>query len=226
LPDGADFIKMASNIAKSDPNPPLAESSNSGADRGNSRLPNHLATAGVSNCMADGGADDLEYYVQELIACQGRLRAYIAAALGNYANSADVLQRTNLVLWKKAGEFRAGEEFMPWALTVARYEVLAFLRDHRRDRHVFCEDVATMMLDAFATEVSDPGDRETALRKCLDRLPSRSRKLLWQRYDQAKSIKQIASETGRSENSVKCHFVRLRKSLERCIEGFLKTCAV
>jgi RNA polymerase sigma-70 factor (ECF subfamily) len=180
--------------------------------------------------MADGGTDGLEHtdgldsYVQELISCQSRLRAYITAALGNHANTADVLQRTNLVLWKKAQEFRTGAEFMPWALTVARYEVLSFLRDHRRDRHVFCEDVATMMLDAISNEVTAHNDREAALRQCLEKMPGRSRQLLWQRYDQAQSIKQIADETGRTENSVKCHFVRLRKSLERCIEGFLRTC--
>jgi len=176
--------------------------------------------------MAEGGTDDLEPYVQELIGCQGRLRAYVTAALGSHANSADVLQRTNLVLWKKAREFRAGAEFMPWALTIARYEVLSFLRDHRRDRHVFSDDVANLMLDAIANEVTDPSDREAALRQCLERLPGRSRKLLWQRYNQAASIKEIASDTGRSENSVKCHFVRLRKSLERCIEGFLKASTV
>jgi RNA polymerase sigma-70 factor (ECF subfamily) len=217
---------MPNDFLKAETKPLLAENPISKGDRRRSRLSNPLATAGASDYMADGGADDLEYYVQELITCQGRLRAYIAAALGNHANSADVLQRTNLVLWKKASEFRAGEEFMPWALTVARYEVLSFLRDHQRDRHVFCEDVATMMLDAFAIEVSDPSDRETALRRCLDRLPTRGRNLLWQRYNQAKSIREIASKTERSENSVKCHFVRLRKSLEKCIEGFLKTCTV
>jgi RNA polymerase sigma-70 factor, ECF subfamily len=176
--------------------------------------------------MADGGTDELDRYVQELIGCQGRLRAYILAALGNHANSADVLQRTNLALWKKAREFRAGAEFMPWALTIARYEILSFLRDHRRDRHVFCDDVATLMLDAAGNEVCDPGDREAALRQCLEKLPGRSRKLLWRRYDEGLSIKQIASETGRSEDSVKCHFLRLRKSLERCIEIFLRASAV
>ena len=173
--------------------------------------------------MADGGLDGLDCYVQSLIGCQGRLRAYIMAALGNHANTADVLQRTNLVLWKKAQEFRAGAEFMPWALSVARYEILSFLRDHRRDRHVFCEDVAMLVLDAAADEVQDPGDREAALRRCLEKLPVHSQKLLWQRYDQDKSIRQIATETGRTEDAVKCRFLRVRKALERCIEVSLRT---
>ena len=201
---------MPSDTTKSDAKSPLLENPYGESKSANSSGHGAWCPRGVPTGMADSGTDDLDRYVHELIGCQGRLRAFILAALGNQANSADVLQRTNLVLRKKAGEFRAGAEFMPWALAIARYEVLSFLRDHRRDRHVFCEDVATLMLDAAANEVADPGDRETALRACLEMLPSKSRKLLWKRYDEGKSIKQIAGETGRSEDSVKCHFLRLR----------------
>jgi RNA polymerase sigma-70 factor (ECF subfamily) len=172
--------------------------------------------------MSGAGISDLDNYVQQLTTCQSRLRGYILASLGNYGETADVLQRTNLTLWKKAEEFRAGSEFLPWALTIARYEVLAFLRDHRRDRHVFSDDVAKLMLEAAATEVSDPGDRQFALRKCVEKLPHRSRDLLWERYDKNKSIRQIATDTKRTEDSVKCLFLRIRKTLERCIEATLR----
>jgi RNA polymerase sigma-70 factor (ECF subfamily) len=172
--------------------------------------------------MSDGVTEELDVYVQQLTACQSRLRGYILASLGNYANAADVLQRANLTLWKKAREFRPGAEFLPWALTITRYEILAYLRDHQRDRHVFSDDVANLMLDAAANEVADPADRQVALRKCLEKLPHRSRDLLWQRYDDEKSIRQIATETKRSTDSVKCLFLRIRKTLERCIESALR----
>ncbi len=173
--------------------------------------------------MADGEIDNLDGYVKELIEGQSRLRAYIVAALGSHSNASDVLQRTNMVLWKKAREFRPGAEFLPWALAVAKYEVLSFLRDHQRDRHVFAEDVAMLMFDAAAERASEQGDRLAALRVCLEKLPGRSRSLLWQRYNEDKSIKQISSVTGRSEDSVKSHLLRIRKKLELCIESFLKT---
>lgn len=175
--------------------------------------------------MANGETDNLEGYIKDLIEGQSRLRAYILAALGNHANASDVLQRTNMVLWKKAGEFHPGAPFMPWALTIARYEVLAFLRDRQRDRHVFAEDVTTLMLDAAAGEVSEPGDRIAALRNCLEKLRGQSRSLIWQRYSEDQSIKQISMVTGRSEDSVKSHLLRVRKKLEQCIESFMKTSA-
>jgi RNA polymerase sigma-70 factor, ECF subfamily len=172
--------------------------------------------------MTDERNETLDAYVQELTACQSRLRGYILASLGNYADAADVLQRTNLVLWKKAAEFRAGASFLPWALTVARYEVLSFLRDSQRDRHVFSTDVAEMMLDLATADANDPNDRHLALRKCLEKVPRRSRDLLWQRYGAEKSIRQIAVDAQRSEDAVKSLFLRIRKSLERCVEAGLK----
>ena len=172
--------------------------------------------------MGEGGTEDLDAYVQQLTASQSKLRGYILASLGNYANTADVLQRTNLTLWNKAREFHPGADFLPWAIAIARYEILSFLRDHQRDRLVFSEDVAKLMLDAAVEGASDMDDRQLALRKCLKKLPHRSRELLRQRYDTSRSIKQIASDSKRSTDSIKSLFLRIRKTLERCIEATMR----
>ena len=39
------------------------------------------------------------------------LQAFILSSLGDYSNALDVLQRTNIVLWKKAVEFRRARRF-------------------------------------------------------------------------------------------------------------------
>jgi RNA polymerase sigma-70 factor (ECF subfamily) len=168
-------------------------------------------------------SERLDRFVQRLIDAQSRLRAFIAAALGNRADAADVLQKTNMVLWKKAEDYRHEAEFLPWALAIARFEVLAFLRDYRRDRHVFSDDVAPLILDAAAAEVASPSDRQAALQECLEKLPSHSRTLLWQRYRDDMTIKQICIHTGRSEDSIKSRILRIRKKLETCVETMLRT---
>jgi RNA polymerase sigma-70 factor (ECF subfamily) len=172
--------------------------------------------------MADPATEDLDAYVQDLTASQSRLRAFVLASLGNYADTADVLQRTNLVLWKKAREFRPGAPFLPWALTIARYEILSFVRDSKRDRHVFDSDVAELMLDVATEDAADPNDRRLALRACLEKLPGHNRELLWMRYGDERSIRQIATVSSRSEDAVKSLFLRIRKALERCVEARLK----
>ena len=172
--------------------------------------------------MSEIRTEDLDVYVQQLTASQGKLRGYILASLGDYANAADVLQQTNLTLWRKAPEFRSGEEFLPWALGIARYQILSFLRDHERDRLVFSENVARMMLDVAVEEMTDLGDRQLALRKCLEKVPPRSLELLRQRYEKGSSIRQIARDSQRSEDAIKSLFLRIRRSLEGCIETTLR----
>jgi len=81
--------------------------------------------------------EQTERFVQQLTGCQTRLYAYILMLLPNHDNAADVLQETNLVLWRKADEFVDGTEFGAWACRIAHFQVLAWLRDAQRDRHVF-----------------------------------------------------------------------------------------
>ncbi len=56
---------------------------------------------------------------------QSTLYASITALLGGVEGAQDVLQETNLVLLEKAGEFDLSRPFLPWALTVARFQMLA-----------------------------------------------------------------------------------------------------
>lgn len=168
----------------------------------------------------------LSQFIEKLTESQSTLRAYILAALGDYNDAADVLQRTNLTLWRNAESFRAGSEFMPWAATLAKYEVLSFYRDRGRDRHVFNEDVAMLLLQSVSTEVLDVTDRQIALRQCLASLPDHSRELLKQRYAGGASVSEMAAANRKSEDSIKSSLLRVRKKLESCIESRLRSGAV
>ena len=57
-------------------------------------------------------ADD---FVQQLTANQNRLYGYIFSLLGDHHRANDVLQETNMVLWRKAAEFQTDRDFIPWA---------------------------------------------------------------------------------------------------------------
>ena len=81
--------------------------------------------------------EQIEQFVQQLTACQTMLYAYILMLLPSHDDADDVLQETNLVLWRKADEFVDGTEFGAWACRVAHFQVRAWLRDAQRDRHVF-----------------------------------------------------------------------------------------
>jgi RNA polymerase sigma-70 factor (ECF subfamily) len=146
------------------------------------------------------------------------LQAFILSSLGNYSDTLDVLQRTNIVLWQKASQFRAGAPFLPWALKIAKFEILAFMRVRRRDRHVFCPEVVELMVDTATQRSPEFSFRSDALRQCIKELPERSREFLRIRYAQEQSVKQISEKTGRSIDAVKSLYHRIRIALGRCID--------
>jgi len=117
-------------------------------------------------------------FIQLLATHQSNLRGYILSSLGSYADAEDVLQKTNLVLWKKYAEFRPGADFLPWAFAVARYEILTFIRDKQRDQLVFCPDVTELMMESCKSVPQQVSERQEALRNCVIHLPKRQLEIL------------------------------------------------
>jgi RNA polymerase sigma-70 factor, ECF subfamily len=160
----------------------------------------------------------IERYVQQLTDVQNRLYAYILMLLPNHDDAADVLQETNLVLWRKSGEFVEGTEFGAWACRIAYFQVLARLRDARRDRLVFDPQLLDQLgAEAELLSVEADGHRR-ALRRCMARLTERQREMLRHRYESGWSIKQIARELGQSPGAVATNLYRTRNELLLCIE--------
>ena len=162
--------------------------------------------------------EQTERFVQQLTGCQTRLYAYILMLLPSHDDAADVLQETNLVLWRKADEFVDGTEFGAWACRVAHFQVLAWLRDARRDRHVFDPELLGSLAGEAETLSAQIDDRRRALRLCMMRLTQRERELLGRRYDLGRSIKEIAVEFGQSPGAVATSLYRIRNELLLCIQ--------
>jgi RNA polymerase sigma-70 factor, ECF subfamily len=162
--------------------------------------------------------EQIEQFVQQLTGCQTRLYAYIRMLLPCHDDAADVLQETNLVLWRKADEFVDGTEFGAWACRVAHFQVLARLRDVQRDRHVFDPELLGCLADEAETLSAQMDSRCRALRLCMIRLTERERELLGHRYDLGRSIKEIALEFGQSPGAVATSLYRIRHELLQCIQ--------
>lgn len=165
--------------------------------------------------------DPQENLVALITRHQGALHAYILGLFPNAAKADDVLQETNLVLWRKAAEYDPSRPFMPWACSIAWFQVKAALRDAARDRHIFDGD----LLELLASE--DDGDVEAttaldhALRDCLDQLPEEKRELILHRYQPESSVNEMAASRNLSPSALSVQLHRIRQLLEACVEGKL-----
>ncbi|BCX46564.1 DNA-directed RNA polymerase sigma-70 factor [Haloferula helveola] len=163
-------------------------------------------------------------FAREITGSQQRLFGYIFSLLGDEAASWDVLQETNLVLWRKQADFRAGSNFGAWASTVARFQVLAYLRDRSRDK---TSVLTAEVLEALAAEAEladgQFDGRRDALRDCLAHLNGSERSLIRRFYHERHSTQSIAEESGGNPNSVKQALFRVRRKLAHCIDQRLAT---
>jgi len=105
-----------------------------------------------------------EQIVQQIATCQDRLFAYILTLVPHRDVARDVLQETNLVLWRRREEFAAGTSFAAWASKIAFFQVFAYRRDKGRDRHVFLsEELMAQLANEVQEELDVLADRRGAL---------------------------------------------------------------
>lgn len=162
--------------------------------------------------------ENRDEFITQLTVAQSSLWAYVFSLLPDHGAAQDVLQETNLTLWRKAEDFQPGTSFLSWACQVAYFHVLSHRRRLRRDRLVFSEEVVAYLAERQAERADKLGDRLAALRGCLEKLPQPSRRLLEERYATGGSVKNLAEAGRRSVAAVSQELYRIREKLLNCIQ--------
>jgi RNA polymerase sigma-70 factor (ECF subfamily) len=164
--------------------------------------------------MTDNHAD----FADQLLAIQKGLYAYILTLIPQPEEATDVLQETNVVLWRDAGRFRPGTDFRAWAYRVAYYQVLGRRRKQNRDRLRFHESLLALLAEQAIGESAVEEEEALALRDCLDKLPPVDRKLICHRYDAGVSVKSMAADLHQPPGTLAVRLFRIRQTLLECIQ--------
>ncbi|HYF35363.1 MAG TPA: sigma-70 family RNA polymerase sigma factor [Prosthecobacter sp.] len=145
------------------------------------------------------------------------VRAYVRRLVPVRADADDVMQEVAVVLWDKFDNFAAGGDFRAWAFGIARYEVLAWLRDKGRDRLVLDEEVVQKLAEETAADEPHLARQREALEACVAKLDPPQRDLLMEAYQPQASIQAVASRSGRTVNGFYQWLHRIRRLLLDCI---------
>ncbi|MBA4188104.1 MAG: RNA polymerase subunit sigma-70 [Planctomycetaceae bacterium] len=166
--------------------------------------------------MSDN-ANRVDEFVRLLAQNQRRLFVYVHTLVNNHADAEEVLQNTNLVLWREFGTFELGTNFAAWACRVALNQVLAWRKKRQRDRLQFSDDFLT----AIANETQEAGDaleeQTQALATCLSKLPADQRELIRLRYSEEGSIEAVAGRVKRTVEATYRALSRVRHTLHECV---------
>lgn len=149
---------------------------------------------------------------------QFRVIAYIRALIHDHTAANDVFQETSLVLWRSFSSFRRDAEFTPWAMGIARNQVLKHWRARDRDRHVFSESLLSELASEAILIADELDSRQTALNECVQQLAPRQQELIGQFYGANQPAKLIAESWNRTVHAVYKSLKVMRRSLLECVE--------
>lgn len=177
----------------------------------------------VNAATADGTPPDrVDEFVRLLAQNQRRLYVYVHTLVPNPADTEEVLQNTNLVLWREFGKFETGTNFAAWACRVALNQVLAWRKKRQRDRLQFSD----AFLGAVAAEADRSADaleeRCRALAGCVEKLPADHREMVRVRYTEGGSIEATAAALHRTVEATYRALSRIRHVLHDCVTRTLE----
>ena len=162
-------------------------------------------------------------FIKEFTKVQRRLYLFVLSQVPSPVDAEEVLQESNVILWKKQADYELGTNFFAWAAQIARFEILKHRRRHARSKLTFSDE----FLEAVATDVEERSEvleaRRHALNHCLDKLKPQDRELIEMRYKSPDEGKEIARKLGRPANSVYQSIGRIRKVLMECVERTVAT---
>ena len=168
-------------------------------------------------------SDNNEELVSLLTSKQSDLLSYILSILPDREQAEEVLQATNLVIWRKANEYQPGSNFIAWAFQIARFQVMSHRERSDRSTVGYSQELMDELSQLAADRVMSRSSAEMqdALLHCLEEIPERRRELIWMRYRDNFKIAEAAGHIGKSVDATQQLLRRLRLALMRCIEHTL-----
>jgi RNA polymerase sigma-70 factor len=157
-----------------------------------------------------------------------QLLAFIQGLVRDPHASEDIFQEVWLCLARELDAGCPPLDAAKWCRGVARNLILHHWRSQRTspvrvdsDLVDFLEQVEAAFA-APATPLSVWSERQCALQECLTQLPEPSRGLVALKYDEGRSVEEIAARLGQSTHAIAKALFRLRRALAECVERRLR----
>lgn len=157
----------------------------------------------------------------ELFSCNyGRIMSFIYMLVPNASDAEDIMQETAKVLWEKFDEFEIGTNFVSWAITIAKYQVLSY-----RSRYNAKVALNSHLIETLSEEAKIPlvggHARLDALRDCIQKLNQKDRKLIQCRFEERMTAKALSKQIGVAMNTIYRNESRILELLMNCVRNAL-----
>jgi len=147
------------------------------------------------------------------------LRAYILACVRNRSDTDDILQNVAVEVVKTTNPPTDDLGFLRWSREIARRRILKHYRTNGRLGILDPKTLESLADAAAWADVEQVDRRQSALRKCIEKLPDKTRELLMRRYSNPPlRIPELAKMFGRAVEYIAPLLYRVRQQLHQCVE--------
>jgi RNA polymerase sigma-70 factor (ECF subfamily) len=161
-----------------------------------------------------------EIYDEIVKRYEKKLFSYIYRLVGNKEEAEDILQNVFVKAYRNIRTFDIERKFSSWIYRIAHNEAINFLKKKNKKKFISWEDIVTSK-DKIETksEERSPIDvwirKESAIevKKAMERLPEKYRKVLMLRYFSEKSYEEIGKTLKSPVNTVGTLINRAKKKL-------------
>lgn len=146
-----------------------------------------------------------------------KIHSFILTLVLNKADAEDVLQSAITYMWEHFNDFKKETNFLSWAFTIAKYQVLTYRKKKQRSRIHF-DDNAIALIESENKKLSlEMEVRYNALDKCIKKLPYEELTYIKKHFGDNIPVIALASEFGISANMAYKRIARIKNLLLNCI---------
>jgi RNA polymerase sigma-70 factor, ECF subfamily len=168
--------------------------------------------------MDNASRQNADQIVQLLTNAQQQLTRYVRTLVPNRNDAEEVLQETNLFIWRHSDEFELGTNFAAWVCKIAYYQVLTFRKRQSRSRLCFSDALVEQLAQGVTPSPARENTDAEALDSCMAKLGRQDRELMELRYEPGATVEDVARRVGRSTKAVYAALGRIRTWLLVCIQ--------
>ena len=168
--------------------------------------------------MQNRDQDKMTEITAAWVQSQFEVSSFISSLIPNYHDAQDVLQRTAVMVVQNYDRYDTERPFRNWAIGVARFQVLKYQEQKKREKMIFNQALIDQFAQTFCEDTHDPGEALQALRTCLNNVQGKSRKVLSLWYVDCAKADDIAAWLGIKKNALYVMLSRIRASLRECVK--------
>lgn len=162
-----------------------------------------------------------EQFLRLLMLNDKRIYTYILSFVPNAADADDIMQEASAVMWRKFSTFTPGMDFVAWALTIARYQILSYFKKKKTRRVCFSPELVDSLEQEVVRVIPEMDRRLGAMKKCIQKLNQVDRYILKLRYEKDLTLENIGAHISRSTRATYYALVRIHRLLLQCIKQTL-----